>query len=74
MAEGPGKYDEYCTKFREELQAEGLVLIVFNGKFGQGFEAQLSPEAYMTLPEVLRSVADQVEHSLSKQPGMKVPS
>jgi hypothetical protein len=56
MAIGPGKYDEIATAARK-----GVVLMVLDGEFGYGFSAQLPPEYYSGLPEVLRQVAEQLE-------------
>lgn len=39
MFNGPGKYDELCTDARMESKAEGAVLIIFDGKHGDGFAA-----------------------------------
>ena len=58
---GPGKYDDLCTEIREATEAEGVILIIIGGNKGQGFSAQLSPEATVKMPAVLRSIADQIE-------------
>lgn len=64
MALGPGKYDSYCTNVRIETQADGVLLIVINGKLGSGFSVQTSKlEVLANLPGVLRNVADQIEKS-----------
>jgi len=60
---GPGKYDGAATAAREDTQALGVILIVFQGKDGHGFSAQLPPEILLTVPAILRNVADQIERS-----------
>lgn len=60
---GPGKYDDLCTYVREQAKAEGAVVLVFNGKHGEGFSAQLSLVLRMTLPGILRRMADDIEKS-----------
>lgn len=64
MINEPGKYDEICTEARRQCEAEGLMLIVMNGKFGSGFSAQLPPMVSEKIPDVLRQVAGQIEEQL----------
>ena len=61
MAFGPGKYDDLATEVRAKAKAEGVVVIVVNGTKGNGFSAQLSPALTLTLPQMLRIMADQME-------------
>lgn len=61
---GPGKYDAEATAAREACEAEGVVLIVHNGKRGHGFEVHLPLEALACLPDVLRDMANQTEAQL----------
>lgn len=61
MAMGPGKYDDLATDVRKKAQADGAVVIIVNGNKGNGFSAQLSPELTLTLPSMLRHMADQME-------------
>jgi hypothetical protein len=63
MPLGPGKYDDEATEIREKLHAAGIILIVLGGDKGQGFSAQLDFAATMAIPEILRTVADQIEES-----------
>lgn len=63
MPVGPGRYDKWCTKIREEEKAEGVILIVVGGVKGEGFSAQLPPHLTAKMPEVLRHVARQIEES-----------
>ena len=66
---GPGSYDPECTALREQLSAEGVVLIVRNGVKGDGFEVQLNALDLVALPSALRQIADQVEAQLMGGPG-----
>ena len=64
MALGPGKYDDLCTRAREEAGAESCVLIITNGKKGSGFSMQTANLTHLvTLPQVLRNVANEIEKS-----------
>jgi hypothetical protein len=61
MALGAGKYDDECTLAREKAEAEGIILIVFNGKKGNGFSCQAPLDVLLRLPSVLRDLADTIE-------------
>ncbi len=63
MAFGPGRYDKETTQVREQTKAQGVVVIVFGGEYGDGFSAQLPLALTLTLPRVLRQVADDIEHT-----------
>ena len=64
MAAGPGKYDAECNAAMEQTQAEGVILLVFHGRFGSGFSAHLPTELLLNLPDILRKLADDVERDL----------
>jgi hypothetical protein len=66
MALGPGKYDAVCTVAREAAEAEGVLLIVLNGKFGSGFSVQAFPETLGPMPLLLRKLADDIERSFAQ--------
>jgi hypothetical protein len=61
MALGPGKYDHVCTLAREQAKAEGALLIVFGGEYGDGFSMQAPMTTSKALPAILRMVADDIE-------------
>jgi hypothetical protein len=64
MALGPGKYDTQCTQVREETQATGVCLLVFDGCKGSGFSVQTENLCSLAmLPQILRDAADQIESS-----------
>lgn len=60
MFNGPGKYNEECTIVRA-LTGGGVILIVVDGKLGEGFEVQATLNHLMDLPRMLRVVADGIE-------------
>jgi hypothetical protein len=61
MAVGPGRYDDLCTKVREEAQADAVVVAVINGRVGSGFSVQATGLAVVKLPALLRDLASQLE-------------
>jgi len=61
MAVGPGKYDDLATEVRMKTGADGVVLLVVDGWKGSGMSAQLSLELTLTLPTILRNIAQQIE-------------
>lgn len=61
MALGPGKYDDLATAVREQAHAEGIVLVVIGGDHGGGMAAQLPAAMTLTLPTILRTIADEIE-------------
>lgn len=67
MAEGPGKYDEQCTRVREATKADGVIVMVINGDKGTGYGAQLHPLIGPLVPQILRNVADQMEGDIKKK-------
>ncbi len=63
---GGGKYDKEATDARAACAAEGVMLIVLNGKDGSGFSVQLPPHAVARIPVVLRQMADQIEADVNR--------
>ena len=61
MSVGPGKYDDEATWVRERAKASGVILIVIGGDRGQGFACQATLEVTLSLPTMLRDIADQIE-------------
>lgn len=57
MPKGPGNYNDVCTQVREQTQALGAVLIIFDGDRGNGFSVQAPEELSVQLPEILEFVA-----------------
>lgn len=61
MVFGPGKYDALASHVREQAEAESVLLIVFDGKEGPGFNAQVPSEKLHEVPAMLRVIASQIE-------------
>jgi hypothetical protein len=61
MFNGPGKYDDLCTAAREAARAQGAILLIFGGDKGHGFQVQASIDVVLKLPELLRTLAQQIE-------------
>lgn len=66
MAVGPGKYDEEATIVMERTKAHGVIVIVIEGKDGAGFSVQATLEVTLSLPKMLREIADQLDVDFSK--------
>jgi hypothetical protein len=64
MAVGPGRYDDLCTEAREKAKALGVILIVIDGEHGMGFSCQATPEVMITLPDMLRHMADTITEDI----------
>jgi hypothetical protein len=58
---GPGKYDDLATYVREQTQARGVVVIVIDGKHGNGFSVQITEDLTIQLPMMLLRLADEIE-------------
>lgn len=62
MPAGPGRYTAECARARIQAQAETAILLIINGRLGDGFEVQTTNhEMQSALPALLRSMADQIE-------------
>jgi len=61
MPVGPGKYDDLCTYARENAKAEGAILLIFHGEKGSGFSCQADLMTTLSIPHLLRQMADQIE-------------
>lgn len=67
MPDGPGKYTVECARARVAAQAETAILLIWNGRFGTGFEVQsTNPNMHAELPGLLRNMADQIEQVPAK--------
>ncbi len=65
MALGPGKYDDLATLVRDGTKADGVIVIVIGGSKGSGFSVQATFEVTAKLPELLRTMADNIERDLT---------
>ena len=64
-----GAYDDECERLREELDAKAVGLIVVKGKKGHGFSFIAGPELMVGLPDLLRSMANQIEQDMKEDKG-----
>jgi len=64
--DGPGKYDDLCTKVREETKATGVILVVMDGNRGYGFSVQAPLVIVLGLPQILRDLAGKIEEDIAK--------
>ena len=65
MPVGPGKYDDLCTEVREQTEAEGVAIIVINGKHGSGFSVQAAEYITLGLPDLLEHMAKDIRASFA---------
>ncbi len=66
MPIGKGKYGDLCTHVRETAKADGAIIIVIRGEHGSGFSVQADVFNVLSLPESLRSIAQEIEDSFEK--------
>lgn len=70
MSLGAGNYDDECHEVMVKTEAEGVALVVINGKKGGGFSINILPERamamYPKLPELFRAVADEIDGEMSR--------
>jgi len=57
---GPGKYDDVCTMVRERTEARAVLVVVIDGKLGNGFSFQGDPLSLASVPEILEDVAGRI--------------
>jgi hypothetical protein len=68
MTEGAGKYNQACNTARLSTGARCIVLIIFDGNRGDGFEVQTTDvDSAYQLPETLRLIADQIDRDNKAQ-------
>jgi hypothetical protein len=61
MPAGPGKYDDLATEARTRAQARAAIVIIVGGTKGSGFSVQVEDGVILSLPAVLRMVADEID-------------
>jgi len=66
MPTGPGKYTEACEQARLATKAEGVLLIVFGGSAGDGFECQAPAEIAARLPAILEETARLIRQEFAR--------
>lgn len=58
---GGGKYVSECILVRDRTEASGVIVIVFDGKEGNGFSCAATLNVQLQIPEILRTLADNIE-------------
>jgi hypothetical protein len=59
---GPGKYDDVATVAMRMTGADGVLVCILGGVYGDGFEVHITqPETLDNLPKLLREIADRIE-------------
>ena len=61
MPVGKGKYDSALSDALDKCEAMQGVLIVIDGKDGPGFCAKMTSTVHKGLPEILRTIAIEIE-------------
>jgi len=58
---GPGKYGDLCAYVREHAGAQAAIVMVIDGKHGDGFSVQTTdPVLVLRLPAILEETARQI--------------
>lgn len=65
----PGKYDPECEAAYKATEAKGVMLLVIDGKHGNGFSAILRGEMVVKVPVLLRRMAQEIENEAKKAIG-----
>lgn len=70
MMIGPGKYDDLATDARQRAEADGVILIVIEGgeRGSICFSCQATIPVTLSLPKMLRMMADEIERDLHEGP------
>lgn len=63
--EGSGKYGPEARELMQALAAKGILLSVFGGIKGHGFEIAGDAEFIEKMPTILRDIANQIESDYS---------
>lgn len=73
MSSGPGRYDAQALRILREELARGVVLIVLDGKRGDGCSCkvagatpELAKERHRLIPDLLRMYADAMDATLEE--------
>jgi len=67
LERGVGHYDDQATVTRILTEADGVIVMVFGGKRGDGFSLQTAdPDLDKRLPDILRYLANEIEKENEK--------
>jgi hypothetical protein len=72
MSEGPGRYDAEASWVQKRTKAHGVLLMIVGGNKGNGFslasyDIQATLEITLSLPKLLREMANQIESDIKEQ-------
>jgi hypothetical protein len=67
MAKRDGKYDEEANELQRGLDADAVIVIVVGGERGNGVSLRADLQTMMQLPEVLRTIAGQIEADIAME-------
>jgi hypothetical protein len=72
MTAGPGKYDAEASFVQARTQAHGVLLMILEGNKGDGFsiatyDIQATLEITLSLPKLLREMANQIDADIKEQ-------
>lgn len=63
---GPGRYAAQCNQVLIESHADAVLLVVFNGDKGSGFEVHGKQGVVVDVPAILREMANVIEQEDKK--------
>ena len=64
MPPGGGLYGDVASVVLMETQADGVIMIILNGRRGSGFSVAVAEELILDVPEALRRLADDIDRDL----------
>jgi len=64
MPPGGGLYGDVASVVLMETQADGVIMIILNGRRGSGFSVAIAEELILDVPEALRRLADDIDRDL----------
>ena len=65
MAKRDGKYDEEANELQRGFDADAVIVLVVGGERGNGVSICSDLQTMMHLPEVLRTIAEQIEADIA---------
>ena len=66
MSTNMGKYDDIATRARLDAKAVGVILIIYNGEFGDGLSVEAPASVINLMPFELRQLATAIEEQRAR--------